>query len=240
MKKIVNRCTSENAFYLICALTIFFSTHIYSQNEILQINRDSYHEAPDDAYLPLHREDMQRSPGYRFRSNVVHTVQVNIDSGGNNMIGDAANETSIAVDPTNPNRIVIGWRQFDNVVSNFRQAGNAYSIDGGESWTFPGVLNPGVFRSDPVLDFDADGNFYYNSLRGTLECDVYKITDGGTNWGSPFPAKGGDKQWMRIDRTNGMGAGFNYSSWNSSFTTCGPGFFLHVLLTEATHLKIVY
>ena len=89
--------------------------------------------------------------------------------------------------------------------------------------TFPGVLNPGVFRSDPVLDFDNDGNFYYNSLQGTFECDVYKIDDGGVVWNSPVPAKGGDKQWMRIDRTEGIGSGNNYSNWNISFTTCEEG-----------------
>jgi len=52
-----------------------------------------------------------------------HSVQVNVDALGNNIVGDAGNEPSIAVDPTNPSRIVIGWRQFDTVASNFRQAG---------------------------------------------------------------------------------------------------------------------
>ncbi len=88
------------------------------------------------------------------------SVQVNIDEFGDNILNDAGNEPSIAVDPTAPNRIVIGWRQFDNVQSNFRQAGRGYSHDGGRTWTFPGVLEPGVFRSDPVLDFDAVGHFY--------------------------------------------------------------------------------
>ena len=50
------------------------------------------------------------------------------------ILGDAGNETSLAVDPNNPNRIVIGWRQFDTVTSNFRQAGYGYSLDGGITW----------------------------------------------------------------------------------------------------------
>ena len=79
------------------------------------------------------------------------SVQVNVDALGNNIPGDAANEPSIAVDPTAPGRLVIGWRQFDTVASNFRQAGWAYSHDGGHTWTFPGVLEPGEFSSDPVL-----------------------------------------------------------------------------------------
>ena len=120
---------------------------------------------------------------------------------------------------------MIGWRQFDTTDSNFRQAGYGYSLDGGLTWTFPGVLNPGVFRSDPVLDFDSDGNFYYNSLQESFACDVYKITDGGVTWEPPVPANGGDKQWMRIDRTGGIGDANNYSYWNSLFFYLLPGSF---------------
>ena len=50
------------------------------------------------------------------------SFQVNVDASGNNITGDAANEPSIAVDPTNHNRMAIGWRQFNSVISNFRQA----------------------------------------------------------------------------------------------------------------------
>ncbi|WP_181566790.1 T9SS type A sorting domain-containing protein [Aequorivita sp. CIP111184] len=163
---------------------------------------------------------MERNSAYNIQGPNYFTRQVNVDENGNNIVGDAGNETSIAVDPTNPNRIVIGWRQFDSVTSNFRQAGNGYSLDGGLSWTFPGVLDPGIFRSDPVLDFDKDGNFYYNSLTGDFTCEVYKITDGGNDWGSPVSARGGDKQWMRIDRTDGIGEANNYSYWNGNFSNC--------------------
>src|SRR5687768_16731098 len=40
-------------------------------------------------------------------------VQVNVSPAGANIVGDAANEPSIAVDPTNHDRMVIGWRQFN-------------------------------------------------------------------------------------------------------------------------------
>ena len=43
------------------------------------------------------------------------SFQVNVDANGNNILGDAANESSIAVDPTDGNKITIGWRQFDSV-----------------------------------------------------------------------------------------------------------------------------
>ncbi|QNJ98738.1 T9SS type A sorting domain-containing protein [Constantimarinum furrinae] len=181
-------------------------------------------EIPDDEYIIIDKSLQARSPAYRVFSSNFFTAQVNVDSNGNNIVGDAANEPSIAVDPTNPDRIVIGWRQFDSVGNNFRQAGYGYSLDGGLSWTFPGVLDPGNFRSDPVLDFDKDGNFYYNSLQGSFACDVFKITNGGVVWDAPVSARGGDKQWMRIDRSNQASAGFNYSYWNESFTTCAGDF----------------
>ena len=51
------------------------------------------------------------------------------------------NEPSMAIDPTNPDKMVIGWRQFNTVQNSFRQAGYAYTLDGGDTWTFPGVID---------------------------------------------------------------------------------------------------
>ena len=113
--------------------------------------RGIHNELPDDEYVQVDKSIMPRQVGYSVRLSDIITSQVNVDDNGLDIIGDAGNEPSIAVDPTNPNRIVIGWRQFDTVTSNFRQAGYGYSLDGGLTWTFPGVLNPGVFRSDPII-----------------------------------------------------------------------------------------
>ena len=186
-------------------------------------------EAPDDPPLPP--PPALRgvpSPPPVFEPGVpLGGVQVNVDETGANIEGDAANEPSIAVDPTAPNRITIGWRQFDNVQSNFRQAGWAYSDDGGRTWTFPGVIEPGIFRSDPVLDADADGNFYYMSLTivgNDFVCDLFKSQDGGVSWDDGVPAFGGDKEWIGIDRTDGIGRGNIYHIW-SPFFSCCDGFF---------------
>ena len=92
------------------------------------------------------------------------SVQVNVDANGHNITGDAANEPSLSVDPTNHSKMAIGWRQFDSVFSNFREAGRAYTTNAGASWTFPGVLENNVFRSDPVLASDSVGRFFYLSL----------------------------------------------------------------------------
>ncbi len=130
------------------------------------------------------------------------SVQVNVDADGANIRGDAANEPSIAIDPTAPNRIVVGWRQFNTVSSNFREAGVAFSNDGGRTWTFPGVLEDGVFRSDPVLEFDNAGRVHYLSLGvpgGDLLTDVFTSDDGGATWSPPVASFGGDKEWFVIE-----------------------------------------
>jgi len=142
------------------------------------------------------------------------SVQVNVDDFGNNIVDDAANEPTIAVDPTNPNIIVIGWRQFDSILSDFREAGWAYSHDAGRTWTFPGVLEDGVFRSDPVLDSDREGNFYFYSLGSAFQCDLFTSTDGGVSWDGPVFAYGGDKPWMIVDKTDSVGRGHVYVSWS--------------------------
>ena len=122
--------------------------------------------------------------------------------------------------------MVIGWRQFDNVASNFRQAGWGFTVDGGQHWTFPGVINPGIFRSDPVLDYDADGKIYYNSLTNSPDyyCKVYRSSNSGASWDDGIDAAGGDKQWMVIDRTSGASRGNIYADWSYYFSTCAPGF----------------
>ncbi|MEZ4949252.1 MAG: FlgD immunoglobulin-like domain containing protein [Saprospiraceae bacterium] len=181
-------------------------------------------EHPEDPYVYVSRESMSVSPSFNFSNGNFTCVQVNVNSRGENIVGDAANEPSIAIDPTNPNRMVMGWRQFDDVNNNFRQAGFAYTNDGGQNWIFPGVIEPGVFRSDPVLDVDSEGNFYYNSLGSGFSCQVFRSNGNGT-WDNGTPAKGGDKQWMVVDRTEGAGNGNIYAFWNQNYSTCSPGFF---------------
>ena len=155
------------------------------------------------------------------------SVQVNIDAEGYNIPGDAANEPSIAVDPTDPRRITIGWRQFDTIEEGFREAGLGYSNDAGLTWTFPGVLEPGTFRSDPVLDVDAAGTCYYYSLSiaGGYSCEMFILDNGGFLWQEPVPAFGGDKPWIAIDRTGGIGRGNVYCAWSSAAGCCGSNIF---------------
>jgi hypothetical protein len=175
---------------------------------------------------------IETSPRMVSRFGPFTSYQVNVDASGNNIIGDAANECAITVDPTNTSRMAIGWRQFDDVTSNFRQAGYGYTTDGGLTWTFPGVLQPGFFRSDPVTGSDETGTFYYLSLRSswpnqTFFCDdMWRSTDGGALWtliSGKQGAIGGDKQWFTIDKTCGPGHHFQYQAFDQA--NCAGGLF---------------
>jgi len=150
-----------------------------------------------------------------------NSVQVNVDRFGKNIPGDAANEPSMTIDPTNRKRIAVGWRQFDNVTSDFRQGGFSSSFDGGKSWRTRGNLEPGVFRSDPVLASTSEGKFYYLSLKQTFFDDVFPSENGGASWGGFSAATGGDKQWMTVDRTNGIGKGNLYQAWSTAGNNYG-------------------
>ena len=174
-----------------------------------------YAERPDD--LPATRSLSNGSVAALaapVERNGYRSIQVNVDAAAANIVGDAANEPSIAINPLDPSNIVIAWRQFDSTASNFRQSGFAYSFDGGMRWTFPGAIVPGVFYSDPVLRANADGEFFYAGVTsrpgepgGTpfLFSDLFRSSDGGISWTGPVEAVGGDKHWLAIDSTGGVG-----------------------------------
>src|SRR4029453_3547662 len=155
------------------------------------------------------------SPALVSRFGPYTSYQVNVDANGNNRVGDAANEPPICVDRNNPNKMSIGWRQFDSASSNFREAGFAYTTNGGTRWIAPGVLQNNVFRSDPVLNSDTVGRFFYLSLLQNFFDDLWRSITGGQSWTMVAPADGGDKQWFTIDNTNRSGHGFQYQSWST-------------------------
>ena len=150
---------------------------------------------------------------------VYNSHQVNVDTDGQNIVGDKANEPSIATSLVNQNNIVVGWRSFADAKIPNKQAGYGYSFDGGHSWS-NGTLpsEPLQQRTDPVLDTDALGNFYYQSMgHGSVnQSSLFKSMDGGISWSDPVDQFIGDKNWMLIDKTGGSGAGNIYSTWRRS------------------------
>ncbi len=139
------------------------------------------------------------------------SIQVNVDRRGCNILGDAANEPSIAVSLTDRRKMVIGWRQFNSVSSDFREPGWAYSHDGGHTWVFRGSLEPGVFGSDPVLASAPDGKIYYLSINFE-EMRLFHSFESGLS--RPLRTQVVpyfyDKPWMAVDATGGIGHGNIY------------------------------
>jgi hypothetical protein len=135
------------------------------------------------------------------------SFQVNVDSFGQNISGDAADEPSLCQDPADPNRIAIGWRQFNSTNSNFRQAGYGFSTNAGTSWTFGGVLETNVFRSDPVLASDGEGRFllFEPFEPSALGLRYLALDQRRGQLAEDCPAVGGDKAWMTIDTTRSPG-----------------------------------
>ncbi len=208
-------------------------------------------ETPGDPYTPNKWNNQKLSPAYRYVSpgikkdnrsssvpTTIFTTQVNIAPGSaQNIVGDAANEPSLSRNALNPDVMVIGWRQFDDVSSNFRQAGWAYTADGGQTWIYPGVIEFGTFRSDPVLDYDSWGNIMYNSLTNspTYMCKVFKSDDGGVSWDAGVDAEGGDKQWMTIDRTSPGPVNHIYAFWTDAYSVCIPDDFTRSIDNGASY-----
>lgn len=147
------------------------------------------------------------SPAREWTRDGYTSVQVNVvdvDGVPHNVEGDAANEPSICVDPGAPLRMSVGWRQFDTLESDFRQAGWATSHDGGATWPYGGTLTPAAFSTDPVLVSDLGGRFYYAGV-GAEYLRLFRSLDAGLSWEGPLTVAAGfhDKAWMAVDRANG-------------------------------------
>ncbi|MDD2761101.1 MAG: hypothetical protein PHH11_12510 [Methylomonas sp.] len=161
------------------------------------------------------------------------SIQVNVDAFGRNIVNDMANEPSIAVNPTNPGNMVIGWRRFYVPVTSLSspQGGYAYTQNKGLSWINGVHPNspPITKRTDPSLDVDSQGNFYYQSLASGAtsvdETSVFKSSDGGATWQGPVYQFNGDKNWIAVDRTGGTGDGHIYSTWRGDLTE-NPKYFV--------------
>src|SRR5438552_11080051 len=218
----MKKCSSLLHYLLLLTLPMFATAFAQGPSPLWNPRAARPLEKYDNPPAYIYR--LETSPRMISPHVVFISYQVNVDANGNNIVGDAANECSISVDPTNTSKMAIGWRQFDSVLSNFRQGGWGYTTDSGITWTFPGVLEPGVFRSDPVTKSDETGTFFYLSLLETFCENMYRSANGGQSWTelqADGLAGGGDKQWFTIDKTNGPGHGFQYQS--SDGINCSGG-----------------
>ncbi len=110
------------------------------------------------------------------------------------------NEISLAINPNNPNNVVVG--------ANLKQLW--YTTNSGESWTSSAISSKYGVWGDPALEFDADGNVYYAHLSNSEfwldRIVVQKSTNGGESWttdkGVGFnEVTQHDKEWIVADMT---------------------------------------
>ena len=138
------------------------------------------------------------------------------------------NECSIAVNPTNPDNIVIG---FNDYTTGTWTPSYSYSTDGGTTWNYGGSVPKGSLSGNPFCDpwlaFDSDGYCYYVALSGSAKHEVFVCVgapDGSGNvgplgFGNPqivdnaIEAKN-DKCAIAVDKTGGTYEGNIYVVWS--------------------------
>ncbi|HEX3298970.1 MAG TPA: sialidase family protein [Actinomycetota bacterium] len=124
------------------------------------------------------------------------------------------NETSIAIDPTDPNRILGAANDYQGVlIPGGGFGGNAIytramlSTDGGHTWvTHPIPYKQYRATGDPAVAYDADGTAYIGTLGfgysngGSAfrnpDILVSHSDDGGVNWSRPSVVAVGPGSWM--------------------------------------------
>jgi len=114
----------SNTTFFVCLLSLVALASASGQAPPRKLSVTEPLEKYDNPPAPPRR--METSPRMISQHGPFNSFQANVDANGNNIVGDAANEPSISVDPTNTNKMVIAWRQFNDVTSNFRQAGWGY------------------------------------------------------------------------------------------------------------------
>ena len=160
-------------------------------------------------------------------------IQVNSDT------LTTCSEPSIALNPTNPDNLVIG-------------VNNTYylpTFDGGNTWTEGKMFSSMGVWGDPSLAFDLDGNLYFAHLSGEPPLSgrwadriiIQKSTDGGLTWndgtytGLNRP-KFEDKEWISIDMTNSIYKNNLYVAWTEFDTLwySHPAYKSRILFSRST------
>ena len=151
---------------------------------------------------------------------------------------DTEIEPSLAVNPANPDNVVIGYQEGRIDSGGDATNGYATTFDGGKTWQYgelPGLTNfpgqGGVFdrASDAVIAFGPGNVVYANSLIFDSETDstrsaiaVNVSKDGGRTWSKPVVFQddnlGGlnDKNWIVVDNSDAPGhhKGRIYAVWD--------------------------
>ena len=161
-----------------------------------------------DAPAPVTSAVFGSSPGAKIGTPICSTTtstaaNVNTDCEHN----VPHNETSIAVNPTNPNNILGGANDYQLAVNPGGHVSETLlsrahvSFDGGQTWTEYPVNSNSAYQAsgDPSVAFDASGHAYYGTLGfrfvGPTNAQnpdvlVSNSPDGGKTWNTSIIARG--------------------------------------------------
>lgn len=130
--------------------------------------RRQYHKQKIESEFDFtHSNEGENKPSIELRSGETEEIKIT----NNNSLSVIEAEPTIAVNPTNPDNIVVAF--IDEGAPDSRQS-IFYTQDGGDTWVrsefrqdllfFDDFANQGVLdrgAADPVLAFDNDGKLYY-------------------------------------------------------------------------------
>jgi len=177
---------------------------------------------------------------FLFVLSVTLSMNIPIGQASPNLINDVLvyggpgpqNEVSIAVNPQNPNNIVVGFNDLTPGISSFAACSYAYSIDGGATWTYGGPLPQGNLNGapfcDPWLAFDNQGYCYYVGMTNTSRHEIFISVAAPDVNGNAGPSgfstpqliapddKFNDKPAIAVDTTGGPYDGYIYVVWSRS------------------------
>jgi hypothetical protein len=138
----------------------------------------------------------------------MQNVQVTYDTSTNN----ARSESSVAINPNNPDQIVAASKKFADIQTYDFTLATEYSTDGGNTWqASPELALPegATVMTDPTLAWDDSNNVFLVGLTGydpptwdTIGIVIYRSSDGGQSWSAPNPihnSTADDKQWVAGD-----------------------------------------
>jgi len=96
----------------------------------------------------------------------------------------AQDDPSIAVDPNNPNHIVVAYMDFSLVNTGYAGIGVSVSEDGGKTWTESSVPLPVDFSqgaADPTVQFSAQGQVFVSFMAATFLGPQPGLTEPGSS-----------------------------------------------------------
>ena len=161
-------------------------------------------------------EAQYKNPSSPICANATSTdTNVNTDCEGN----APHNETSIAINPTNPQNMIGSANDYQlklsagGTVNETTYSRAHVTMDGGQTWTtYPVPYKGYVATGDPGVAFDASGNAYLSTLGfvwsqgGPLGTNpdilVSTSTDGGMTWSKATAVAHGSGAWNSVGLFN--------------------------------------